>query len=80
MVLQYLVNCWHIDVHDDKNFHDDEKFHTYQSVKLKHDGIWGLGICDLSGWGIYGPNGWGIYDPNGWGTYSSEKIGSFTTS
>ena len=23
---------WHIDVHDDENFH------TYQSVKLKHDG------------------------------------------
>ena len=24
---------WHIDVHDDENFH------TYQSVKLKHDGF-----------------------------------------
>ena len=39
---------WHIDVHDDENFH------TYQSVKLKHDEIWGWGIYDLNGWGIYG--------------------------
>ena len=33
--------------------------HT-QSVKLKHNGIWGWGIYGLDGWDIYGLNGWAV--------------------
>ena len=57
-----------------------------QSVKLKHNGIWGWGIYDLNGWdihdlngwGIYGLNGWGIYGLNGWHIYGSNGWGSYS--
>ena len=49
-----------------------EIFTHTQSVKLKHNGIWGWGIYGLDGWGIYGLDGWGIYDLNGWGIYDSN--------
>ena len=41
----------HIDVHC---------VHIYIKCKLKHNGIWGLGVYGLNGWGI-GSNEWCSY-------------------
>ena len=59
-ITEYLITkdaCW-VGEHQYQLAHwCSLKFSTdTESVKLKHNGIWGWGIHGLNGWGIYGSN------------------------